>query len=153
MERWPAKDGDDAKNDDERNRWRVQVGLSAVNFISSVERSLGNLLMRTRVAEMPWLTARPIATLTFLFAATGFGQQCSFAKPLPRLSRAALLAEGSAPALAFSKYVASIQERNPFTERGQSPWRLEPRCRASRRRAAWWRSGRQMLPSAANTES
>jgi anti-sigma B factor antagonist len=71
-----------------------------------------------RAARVRRSTASSIVLLAFLFAATGFGQQSSLIEQTPRLSGTALTVEESAPALAFSRYLASIQERNPFTESG-----------------------------------
>jgi hypothetical protein len=56
--------------------------------------------------------------LTFLLAATAYSQQFSLVEQTPPLSAAVLTANRSAPALAFGRYLASIEERNPFTESG-----------------------------------
>lgn len=47
-----------------------------------------------RDASASWSARRPAAVLAPLFAATGFGQQSSFAEPSPRPSRTALTVEG-----------------------------------------------------------
>ena len=59
-----------------------------------------------------------VELLALLFAATGYGQQVSLAEQSQQLSAARLVAGESAPALAFGRYLASLQERNPFTESG-----------------------------------
>jgi hypothetical protein len=76
------------------------------------------------------LGARHILVLGLVFTATSYGQPSSFAQPSslaqpssfaqpsPSLSPALLIVDGSAQAAAFGKYLASIQERNPFTESG-----------------------------------
>jgi len=56
--------------------------------------------------------------LALLFAATGYGQQLPLAEQSQQLTAAGLGVDGSAPALAFGRYLASLQERNPFTESG-----------------------------------
>jgi hypothetical protein len=63
-------------------------------------------------------SAPSFPALAFVFAANGFGEQCPVVEPPPRLHWTALTVDGSAPALAFSKYLTSIQERSPFTESG-----------------------------------
>jgi hypothetical protein len=62
--------------------------------------------------------ARPVVLLALLFAAAGYGQQSSLVEQTSQLSAAGLTVDESAPALAFGRYLASIQERNPFTESG-----------------------------------
>src|SRR5580692_794315 len=52
---------------------------------------------------------RPVGVVALLVAATGYGQT-------PGL--ASLTADESSPAVAFGKYLASLQDRNPFTEAG-----------------------------------
>jgi hypothetical protein len=71
---------------------------------------------RARVAKMRSAAARPIMLLALLFAATGFGQQSLLEEQAPQLNARRLTVDGSA--LAFGRYLASIQERNPFTESG-----------------------------------
>jgi hypothetical protein len=71
-------------------------------------------------AELAWASLslwRPIVLLAFLFTVAGYGQQFSLLERTPALSAAAT-ADRSAPALAFGRYLASIQERNSFTESG-----------------------------------
>jgi hypothetical protein len=61
--------------------------------------------------------ARSIMLLAFVFAGTGYGQQLAV-DPAPRRGTGKLTADGTGAALVFGKYLASIQERNPFTEGG-----------------------------------
>jgi len=56
--------------------------------------------------------------LAVMFAGSGYGQQLSFIVQPPLLSAGNPTVGGSAPALAFGRYLASLQERNPFTESG-----------------------------------
>jgi hypothetical protein len=60
-----------------------------------------------------------------LFAATSYGQQSPLVEQTPQLSAARLTVDGSAPALAFGRYLASVQERNPFTESGPIDLEIE----------------------------
>jgi len=62
--------------------------------------------------------ARPIMLLAFLFAATSYGQQSSLVEQTQQLGAGGRTVDGSAPALAFGRYLAFVQERNPFTESG-----------------------------------
>src|SRR5260370_26925643 len=59
-----------------------------------------------------------VELLALLFAATGYGQQSSLAEQSQQFNAARLVVDGSAPAQAFGRYLASLQERNPFTESG-----------------------------------
>jgi hypothetical protein len=59
-----------------------------------------------------------VELLAVLFAATGYGQQYSLAEQSRQVSAARLVVDESAPYVAFGKYLASLQERNPFTESG-----------------------------------
>jgi hypothetical protein len=61
---------------------------------------------------------RAMVLLGVLLAANGYAQQSSLLGQIPRFNTAVLTVDGSAPALAFAKYLASLQERNPFTEAG-----------------------------------
>jgi hypothetical protein len=61
---------------------------------------------------------RPIAFLALWVAATGYGQPPSLAEQTPQSNMASLASDRSSPAVAFGKYLASLQERNPFTEAG-----------------------------------
>jgi hypothetical protein len=55
--------------------------------------------------------------LAVLFAAKSNGQTSLLVGP-SQLEKAGLVAEDAAPALAFGRYLASLQERNPFAESG-----------------------------------
>src|ERR1700692_1204474 len=101
-----------------------------VNLISQADEELlhrldtkganltpGNLLMRAWLAGMR-RSAGPIVLMALLFAASDYGQPSSLVEQAPQLSTAKLTVDGSDPALAFGRYLASIQERNPFTESG-----------------------------------
>jgi hypothetical protein len=58
---------------------------------------------------------RPVL-LALLFAASGYGQQSSLVAQSPQLSPARVTVDGSA--VAFGRYLSSIQEHDPFTESG-----------------------------------
>src|SRR5579863_2642719 len=66
-----------------------------------------------------------VELLALLFGATGYGQTSSLAEPSQQLSAARLVIGGSAPSLAFGRYLASLQERNPFTEAGPVDLKIE----------------------------
>jgi hypothetical protein len=69
--------------------------------------------------EKPWHPIAPsIVLLSLVFAGAGYGQQSSLVDETPPLIAEGLTVAGSAPALAFGRYLASIQERDPFTESG-----------------------------------
>ncbi len=95
-----------------RNRSGRCVGLILEGKLA------GNLLMRAWVAEMRRSAARSIVLLALLLAAPGYGRQSSPVEQTPPLSAANLTVAGSAPALALGRYLASIQDRSPFTESG-----------------------------------
>jgi len=59
-----------------------------------------------------------VELLMLLFGATGYGQTSSLAEPSQQLSAPRLVVDGSAASLAFGRYIASLRERNPFTESG-----------------------------------
>src|SRR5579862_6426589 len=84
----------------------------------NVELISGSLIVGSWFAGKWRSPARPAVLLAFLFTAAGYGQQFSLLKRPSPLNAAVLTAERSAPALAFGRYLASIQERNPFTESG-----------------------------------
>jgi hypothetical protein len=54
--------------------------------------------------------------LGFLFAATGNGQQSSLLGQAPSFNTTVLVIDAPSPALALARYLASLQERNSFTE-------------------------------------
>jgi hypothetical protein len=64
------------------------------------------------------LVVRALAVLALFVAATGYGQESPLVETTPEVSPARLTVGESAPALAFGKYLASLQERNLFTESG-----------------------------------
>ena len=82
-----------------------------------------NLVMRALVAEKRRSAVYAIALLALLVAATGYGQESPFVEQIPEVAPARLTVAESAPALAFGRYLASLQERNLFTESG--PIRME----------------------------
>jgi hypothetical protein len=59
------------------------------------------------------------------FAATGYAEQSRLVEPTPEIGDARLTVDESAPALAFGKYIASLRERNPFTESGPISMEIE----------------------------
>jgi len=82
-----------------------------------------NLVVHASVAGTRRSTVRTIALLGLFVAASGYGQESPLVERIPEVSPARLAVEESAPALAFGRYLASLQERNLFTESG--PVRLE----------------------------
>jgi hypothetical protein len=77
----------------------------------------GSLSEHAWIVQMRRLPSTTVL-LALLFAATGYGQQFSPVEPTSQLNETKLAVDGSAPALAFGRYLASIQKRNPFTESG-----------------------------------
>jgi len=77
-----------------------------------------NTPLRNGYGSVAVKPASSCAVLTaILFAATGFGQTSLLVGPSqPKEDN--LLVEEAAPALAFGRYLASLQERNPFAESG-----------------------------------
>ena len=71
-----------------------------------------------RADESRRLAARAMVLLGFLFAVNGYSQQSSLLGQTPPFNTAVLTIDGSGPALAFGRYLASLQEHNPFTEAG-----------------------------------
>ena len=71
----------------------------------------------------PRSAASLVAVVTFLLAATGYGQQSSLLAQSPQPSASRLTGEG--PALALGKYVASIQEPDPFVDSGPIALEIE----------------------------
>jgi len=82
-----------------------------------------NLVMRAWGAEKRRWAVRTIALLAVFVTATGYGQESPLVEPIPEVPPARLTVGESTPALAFGKYLASLQERNLFTESG--PVRME----------------------------
>jgi hypothetical protein len=78
-----------------------------------------NSVTHTFVARMRRSAVCAIALLTLLPAAIGYGQEASLVEQIPEVDSARMTIEESAPALAFGKYLASLQERNLFTESGR----------------------------------
>jgi hypothetical protein len=72
----------------------------------------GTLLMHAWVAAIRHSARRYAILLAFVCAATSYGQTSSLA------GSAGLTVDDAAPALAFGRYLASLQQRNPFTESG-----------------------------------
>ena len=93
-----------------------------------IEAALGtqaNLAMRAWIAERRRSAARAIGLLALLIAATSYGEESSLNEPTPEVGAARLTVDESVPALAFGKYLASLQERNPFTESGPVGMEIE----------------------------
>jgi len=78
----------------------------------------GNLVMRAWVVETRRSAARAVGLLALLCAATSYGQESSLIGQAPQVDAARLAIDESVPAVAFGKYLASLQERNLFTESG-----------------------------------
>jgi hypothetical protein len=72
----------------------------------------------TRKGELAGPAGRVFVLLAVVFAATGYGQESSLVEQASQLSVARRILDESNPGLAFGRYLASIQERNPFTESG-----------------------------------
>jgi hypothetical protein len=66
-----------------------------------------------------------IVLLALAFAGAAYGQRSSLVEETPQLGAAGLTVAGSAPAMAFGRYLASLQERNPFTESGPIALEIE----------------------------
>jgi hypothetical protein len=93
-----------------------------------IEAALGTpdtLVMGAWVAETRSSAARAIGLLALLCAATSYGQESSLAGPTPEVAAARLTVDESVPAVAFGKYLASLQERNLFTESGPIGMEIE----------------------------
>jgi len=73
---------------------------------------------RNRKGKLAGPAGRLFVLLALVFAATGYGQESSLVEQAPQLSAARRILDESNPDLAFGRYLASIQERNPFTESG-----------------------------------
>ena len=109
----------------------ISVDLRAVTFISQngaemlhrldtkgAELRPGSLLMSAWVAGMRHSAAHIIVLLAVCFAATSYGQQSLPVEQTPQPSAVGLTVDRSAPAVAFARYIASLQQRNLFTESG-----------------------------------
>ena len=83
------------------------------------------LVMLTLVAERRRSAVCTIALLALFVAATGYGQESPLVEQIPEVSPARLTVDESAPALAFGKYLASVHERNLFTESGPVGMEIE----------------------------
>ncbi len=70
------------------------------------------------VAEIRHSAAGTMAVVALLFTASSYGQQSWLVEQTPAVGEARLTVYESAPALAFGKYLASLHERNVFTESG-----------------------------------
>jgi hypothetical protein len=115
----------------------VSVDLRGVDFISQAGEGLLRQLERegakriqdsqlTRAwgAEMRHV-ALSLALLALVSGGAIYGQQLSLIGHPPPLAEPNLTLAGSAPAEAFGRYLASIQERNPFTESGPVEVQIE----------------------------
>jgi hypothetical protein len=69
------------------------------------------------VAQMRRSASHTMA-VALLFAGASYGQESSLVAQTPEVGEARLTVDESASALAFGKYIASLRERNPFTESG-----------------------------------
>ena len=85
----------------------------------------GNLVTRAWVAGKRQSAVRSLAMLALIAAATGYGQKSSLLEPTPEVSAERLTVYESVPALAFGKYLATLQERNLFTESGPVGMEIE----------------------------
>ena len=80
-----------------------------------------NLVTGAWVAEKPRSAVRSIALLALFVTATGYSQESPLVEQIPEVAPARLTVD--VPALAFGRYLASLQQRNLFTESG--PIRME----------------------------
>jgi len=80
-----------------------------------------NLVTGAWVAEKPRSAVRSIALLALFATATGYSQESPLVEQIPEVAPARLTVD--VPALAFGRYLASLQQRNLFTESG--PIRME----------------------------
>lgn len=76
-----------------------------------------NLVTRALGAEKR-CSAVCIVLLAVFVTASGYGQESPLVEQIPEVAPARLTLGESVPALAFGKYLASLQERNLFTESG-----------------------------------
>jgi hypothetical protein len=108
----------------------ISVNLCAVNCVAppgeellqrmdreGVELQPRTLLTRAWVGEIRRFATSCAVLLALLFAARSRGQT-SLLVGHSQLDGAGVVVEDAAPALAFGRYLASLQERNPFTESG-----------------------------------
>ena len=72
--------------------------------------------MHTEGVELKPATSCAVL-LALLFAAKGYGQTSLLVAP-SQLKETGLVVEDTAPAVAFGRYLASLQERDPFAESG-----------------------------------
>ena len=76
---------------------------------------------RKRIEAAP--AVRAIVLLALFVAVAGYGQESPFVEQIPEVAPAKLTVD--VPALAFGKYLASLQERNLFTESGPVDMEIE----------------------------
>jgi hypothetical protein len=81
--------------------------------------------IRAGAAHMRHSVARAVVLLALSFAAASNGQESSLVGPTSELSESRLTIDESTPALAFGRYLASLQERNVFTESGPIGMEIE----------------------------
>jgi hypothetical protein len=104
----------------------VRVARCAVDFISKVGEDLprkmdrrgaklgpGNRLMRASETRR---VAPSIVLLALFFAGAGYSQHLSLLRQPPDPGGAKLTVSGSAPALAFQRYLASVRDGNSFAD-------------------------------------
>jgi hypothetical protein len=97
--------------------------MSKITRIGAAPATPRNLVTSALITEKPRSAVRAIALLALFVAVTGYGQESPLVERIPEVAPARLTVGESAPALAFDKYLASLQERNLFTEAG--PIRME----------------------------
>jgi hypothetical protein len=103
---------------------RVGSLMRLIQERSGAKLVRGNQLMHGLIVEMRGAIPA-LALMTLLFASTSYGQQSLLAEHTPEPVAPALTIEASAPAVALSRYIASIQERNPFTEEGPTQVQID----------------------------
>jgi len=87
-------------------------------FFSSKDRIYANNYSENKtIGAAP--AVRTIALLAPVVASTGYGQESPLAERIPEIDAARLTVGPSAPALAFGKDLASLQERNCSPSRGR----------------------------------
>ncbi len=87
-------------------------------------RKITMMRMGSGVTQMRRSASLTIA-VALLFTATGYGQEWSLGAQTPEVGEARLTIDESAASLAFGKYIASLRERNPFTESGPISMEIE----------------------------
>jgi hypothetical protein len=93
--------------------------------IGATPASPRNLAISALVAEKARWAAPTIVLLALFVGATSYAQESPLVEHIPEVAPARLTLGESAPALAFGKYLTSLQKRNSFTESGPVDMEIE----------------------------